>query len=232
MSKQIIEAFRRRGLTLKLSTLLVEKGYTISGMKDVTWGELRKRRMDDKDIKAICKAFDIEMPAAKPQKDTPKQEPIKKEKEMTSPKKEAPKKEAKPEKKTKPVKEAPSEFDGIKADKGIIWCQKDLEEVEVFHETFKKEGKVTWGANFPINTSQFSFPLVGYIYIKGEGVKYRALIDKISKEEELVKKNTAIPTKYKKEKFQTYLDVVELEDLGAGFVLCVNSGNCGGAFRR
>jgi DNA-directed RNA polymerase subunit A" len=229
MSQQVIEAFRRRGLTLKLSTLLVEKGYTISGMKEVTWGELRKRRLEDKDIKAICKAFKIEMPKAKPaapkkeapkkeaKKAAPKTKPPKKEAKKAPPKKEAkeapPKKEA-PKKEPKPKKEkAPSEFDEIKADKGIIWCQKEQQEVDVFHETFKKKGRVTWGANFPINISQFSFPLVGYVYIKGEGVKFRAVIEKIDKEEELVKKTAVVPAKFKKEKFQTYIDVVELEEL-------------------
>jgi DNA-directed RNA polymerase subunit A" len=235
MSKQVIEAFRRRGLTLKLSTLLVEKGYTVSGMKEVTWGELRKRRMEERDIKAICKAFGIEMP--KPKKEAPKKaakpSAPKKEAKKAPPKKEAKpkpgapkkpkvekpprslkdkpsKKEAKPKKGKKP---APSEFDEIKADKGIIWCQKEQQEVDVFHETFNKKGRVTWGANFPINISQFSFPLVGYVYLKGEGVKFRAVINKIDKEEELVKKTAVIPIKFKKEKFQTYIDVVELEEL-------------------
>jgi len=221
MSKQTIEAFRRRGLTLKLATLLVEKGYSISGMGDVTWGELRKRRMDDKDITKICKTFDIEMPdtkkAAAPKKDEKKEPASKKE----TPKKEASKKETpkkKAEKKEPPKKETPKKEKKKPAvetggEKGIIWCQKDSEEVDVFFKAFKKKGKVAWGANFPINTSQFQFPLVGYVYIKGEGVKFKALIESISKAKDVDAKKIAIPTKFKNETFQTYLDVSEMEEL-------------------
>jgi len=58
---QMVEVFRRRGLTLKISTKIVELGYTISGMKNVEYRQL-VRDFDEKDVKRICKAFDIDIP--------------------------------------------------------------------------------------------------------------------------------------------------------------------------
>ena len=76
------------------------------------------------------------------------------------------------------AKAAKSEDLGVNSEKGIVWCIDD-EEAGPYLEHVTKNKKVAWGTNFSINTNQFELPMVGYVYVKGEGVKYRAVISDI-----------------------------------------------------
>ena len=97
---------------------------------------------------------------------------------------------------------------GVTTEKGIVWCIDD-NEADPYLAHFKKSKKVAWGTNFAINTTQFELPMVGYVYVKGEGVKYRAVIEDIQPSE-ADKKVSDIPSPLKDAKFQTYLKLTQL----------------------
>lgn len=191
MSKQTVEAFRKRGLNKKLSEQMDEMGYNISAMKDQDAKTLLKN-FEEADVKKICKAFGIEFSAPKAKAET----------------------EAKPKaSKTEAPKKDPPASGADDNDKAIIWCVKDPEKITTYFEHFEKEGKVTCGANFPINTSQFAFPMNGYVYLKGDGVKYKVVINEIIKEGDKPKRSLSIPKGLSKEEFQTYLEVTDMEEM-------------------
>lgn len=104
-------------------------------------------------------------------------------------------------------KELESESD--KPSTAIIWSFNDKDKIALYKEFIDAKGSVWWGTGFPINTAQFKFPIMGYVYIKGDGVAYVAHIDEIDSQSNPHKpKNmNLVPSALKNEQFPTYLKV-------------------------
>ncbi len=139
---------------------------------------------------------------------------------------EAPKEEAKPEEQTpgsagEDFVPPEIDFEALKDDdydvgeKAIIWCIKDEDTVEAYKGPLGKGKEVLWGANFPMNKKQFSFPLVGYIYIRGEGCKYRVLITDVDSEMEPhpPSNKRLVPKAAGTEDMLTYLRIGKMQEL-------------------
>jgi len=122
-----------------------------------------------------------------------------------------------PEEEPKEVKPSlpPLPPKGVKPRVGIIWSVQEEDLVSLYKKTLDAKKIVLWGVTFPVNPKKFKYPLTGYIYIKGEGVRYLAKIDDVeAAAEPFVTSNSKLlpPTLTGKE-FPTYFKISSIVPL-------------------
>lgn len=104
-----------------------------------------------------------------------------------------------------------------KASVGIIWTAENDTQVKTYKNFLNENGKVVWCAHFQINPKHFTYPLVGYIYIKNKGVKYKVRITDIKSKKSRfmapppIIKN--IPPELRSKKYPTYIIIDEISEI-------------------
>jgi len=104
---------------------------------------------------------------------------------------------------------------GVKPRVGIIWSVQDDDLVSVYKKTLDEKKVVLWGVTFPVNPKKFKYPLTGYIYIKGEGVRYLAKIDDVEAAAEpfVTTNNKLLPPTLSSSEFPTYFKISSIVPL-------------------
>ncbi len=99
--------------------------------------------------------------------------------------------------------------------KGMIWSVSKRELPVKYIEFLKTHPAAWFGTSFPINPKRFKFPIIGYIYIKSEGVMYQATIDTIKsmKEPAHAPDIKLIPNEFISEQYTSFLKVTNLRPL-------------------
>jgi DNA-directed RNA polymerase subunit A" len=97
--------------------------------------------------------------------------------------------------------------------KGLIWSAQDDNIIEEYKEIFSRRKTVIWGTAFPIKDQDIEYPTVGYIYIKGTGVKYAVIVKSINQVEKpsLPSSPKAMPEELSKEKYHSFINILAIE---------------------
>ena len=62
---------------------------------------------------------------------------------------------------------------------GIIWSLPDGYTIEEIQNHMGRRGEVLLGVAFPINARQFRYPFHGYVYLKGQNIRYLSVITEV-----------------------------------------------------
>ncbi len=62
---------------------------------------------------------------------------------------------------------------------GIIWSLPDGYTIEEIQNHMGRHGEVLLGVAFPINARQFRYPFHGYVYLKGQDIRYLSVITEV-----------------------------------------------------
>jgi DNA-directed RNA polymerase subunit A" len=121
---------------------------------------------------------------------------------------------AEEESKGAPDVEGAEQDDMSSAKNGLIWSVQDDEIVDGYKSLLKKRKKVFWGTTFPVKTPDFEFPTTGYIYVKGSGVKYCAILTSIENHDKPQKPDNpkAMPAELGNDKYYSFFKITNIVD--------------------
>jgi len=104
---------------------------------------------------------------------------------------------------------------------GLIWSAPDDKIIEEYKNIFNRRKTVIWGTTFPIKDQDIEYPTVGYIYIKGTGVKYAVIVKGINQKDESTEPSspTAMPEELAQEKYYSFITILAIENCPETFPL-------------
>ena len=188
--KDTIRALVDRGIKESIAMSLADANFTVTNLKKATLEKLLPY-VSEKNARLILEI-------------------------MGAPAPEAAKGAAKGKKEDKSKKAPAPEMKETKG-LGIIWSVASMEEVDAHLAVLEKDGKVVWGTQFPMNTTKFSFPMTGYIYLKGESVFYEVELEAIDSKLETFPPSAAskklLPKDMRKQEFLTYMTISKIDKL-------------------